>query len=302
MPTSSRPGGLPPAGWYPDPQGGQAPRWWSGTEWGPAGAETVNPGRPATLRWPLIIFTIGVFFVALFTAAGGGFGAFLTTLGLTAVVVGIVALARNGIRWLSLRNRTAGGLAIAAGLVVVLLGGSASAAVDDRVPAADSRGLVDVEETSTSAPTQEPDVIETEELTTTEAVPFERITVEDASILQGTTTVTTAGVDGVRTITWMVRYTDGVETDRRQVAAVVTTPPVSEVTSVGTMVPRAAAPAPPASSSGCDPNYTGCVPVASDVDCAGGSGNGPAYATGPVTVIGSDIYDLDSDGDGVACE
>lgn len=58
-----------------------------------------------------------------------------------------------------------------------------------------------------------------------------------------------------------------------------------------------------ASAQGCDPNYDGaCVPVASDVDCAGGSGNGPAYVAGPVYVVGSDIYDLDRDGDGVACE
>lgn len=55
--------------------------------------------------------------------------------------------------------------------------------------------------------------------------------------------------------------------------------------------------------AGCDPNYGGkCVPIASDVDCAGGKGNGPAYVSGPVTVIGSDIYGLDRDGDGVACE
>ena len=53
----------------------------------------------------------------------------------------------------------------------------------------------------------------------------------------------------------------------------------------------------------CDPNYTNqCVPISSDVDCAGGSGNGPDYVSGPVYVIGSDIYDLDRDGDGVACE
>jgi len=57
----------------------------------------------------------------------------------------------------------------------------------------------------------------------------------------------------------------------------------------------------PKAQSSCDPNYSGCVPIASDVDCAGGSGNGPAY-TGRVNVIGSDIYDLDRDGDGVACE
>jgi hypothetical protein len=52
----------------------------------------------------------------------------------------------------------------------------------------------------------------------------------------------------------------------------------------------------------CDPNYSGCVPIASDVDCAGGGGNGPAYIDGPVTVIGRDIYGLDRDGDGVGCE
>jgi hypothetical protein len=52
----------------------------------------------------------------------------------------------------------------------------------------------------------------------------------------------------------------------------------------------------------CDPNYSGCVPIASDVDCSGGSGNGPAYAVGPVTVIGRDIYGLDRNGDGVGCE
>ena len=59
----------------------------------------------------------------------------------------------------------------------------------------------------------------------------------------------------------------------------------------------------PLRAAGCDINYQGaCVPVASDVDCAGGSGNGPAYVSGPVYVVGVDIYDLDRDGDGVACE
>lgn len=57
-----------------------------------------------------------------------------------------------------------------------------------------------------------------------------------------------------------------------------------------------------AAAQECDPNYDPCVPVASDVDCAGGSGNGPAYVEGPVRVIGTDIYGLDRDGDGIACE
>jgi len=53
----------------------------------------------------------------------------------------------------------------------------------------------------------------------------------------------------------------------------------------------------------CDPNYAeACVPIASDVDCASGNGNGPEYVQGPVKVVGRDIYDLDRDGDGVACE
>jgi resuscitation-promoting factor RpfB len=53
----------------------------------------------------------------------------------------------------------------------------------------------------------------------------------------------------------------------------------------------------------CDSNYAqACVPIASDVDCASGSGNGPEYVAGPVLVVGTDIYDLDRDGDGIACE
>ena len=60
----------------------------------------------------------------------------------------------------------------------------------------------------------------------------------------------------------------------------------------------AAAPEP----SGCDPNYSGCVPIASDVDCAGGSGDGPEYVSGPVRVVGTDKYRLDNDKDGLGCE
>lgn len=56
-----------------------------------------------------------------------------------------------------------------------------------------------------------------------------------------------------------------------------------------------------AGSSNCTPGYSPCLPPASDYDCAGGSGDGPKY-TGLVHVTGSDPYDLDRDGDGVACE
>jgi hypothetical protein len=75
-----------------------------------------------------------------------------------------------------------------------------------------------------------------------------------------------------------------------------------------TTTPKQAAPAPPPPEAqpepqpACDRNYSGCVPVASDVDCQGGTGNGPAYVAGPIRVIGSDIYGLDRDGNGIACE
>ena len=52
----------------------------------------------------------------------------------------------------------------------------------------------------------------------------------------------------------------------------------------------------------CAAGYDPCVPQASDVDCAGGSGNGPAYVSGPVRVTGSDPYGLDADNDGFGCE
>jgi hypothetical protein len=63
------------------------------------------------------------------------------------------------------------------------------------------------------------------------------------------------------------------------------------------------APSDDTDSDECDPNYEGaCLdPNSPDYDCEGGSGDGPDY-TGAVTVVGDDPFDLDRDGDGVACE
>lgn len=66
--------------------------------------------------------------------------------------------------------------------------------------------------------------------------------------------------------------------------------------------PETLAPPPPAPNQGCHPSYEPCVPIASDVDCKPGKGNGPAYVTGPIKVIGPDEYQLDADHDGVGCE
>lgn len=105
-------------------------------------------------------------------------------------------------------------------------------------------------------------------------------TVKDSSLAEGKRVVRTRGVNGVRTLTYEVTTTDGVRTARKLVRSTVTKQAVAQVVAVGTKKPQ---------SSKCDPNYSGCVPIASDVDCAGGSGNGPAYVNGPIRVIGDDI-------------
>ena len=38
----------------------------------------------------------------------------------------------------------------------------------------------------------------------------------------------------------------------------------------------------------CHPSYNPCVPIADDVDCASGEGDGPVFIDYPVQVIGED--------------
>jgi uncharacterized protein YabE (DUF348 family) len=144
-------------------------------------------------------------------------------------------------------------------------------------------------DTSTAAATP---AVETRTVTETQKIPFRTRTVNDPSLAKGTRKLTTRGVAGVKTLTYQVTLTDGVETARKLVGSAMSKAPVTQVVRIGTKESRQ-----------CDPNYSGaCVPVASDVDCAGGSGDGPAYVSGPVRVIGEDIYRLDRDGDGIACD
>lgn len=68
----------------------------------------------------------------------------------------------------------------------------------------------------------------------------------------------------------------------------------------------ASAPAIAVARKSCTPGYSPCIPnKPSDVDCWGGSGNGPRY-TAPNTTYtvkgGSDRYGLDVDRDGLGCE
>ena len=115
----------------------------------------------------------------------------------------------------------------------------------------------------------------------TETAPIDYATVEteDPEALEGTEEVTQEGVEGEQTTTYAVTITDGVETAREQVSVAVTTPPVDELVSVGTM-PRPVA-APRSSASG----GSGEVPATADglnwaalADCE--SGGNPSAVSG----------------------
>jgi len=155
--------------------------------------------------------------------------------------------------------------------------------------------------TPTPAATPKPTTSTPKVVTTTKTVvefrviAFKKKTVTDSSMAEGEKVVRTTGVNGTRRLTYQVTFVNGVQTAKELVKQEVAKQSRTQVTAIGTKVEEE-------ESSGCDPNYSGCVPIASDVDCSGGSGNGPAYVQGPVTVVGSDIYGLDSDSDGVGCE
>jgi resuscitation-promoting factor RpfB len=133
-------------------------------------------------------------------------------------------------------------------------------------------------------------------VTKTEPIEFKTREVDDDDLDQGDREVRTEGKPGVRTLVYEVVTVHGAEVSRKLISTKVTRKPVTEVVAVGTHEEEEE------TGGGCTPGYSPCVPVASDVDCAGGSGNGPAYVDGPIRVTGSDPYDLDRDGDGIACD
>jgi len=143
---------------------------------------------------------------------------------------------------------------------------------------------------STSA--QASPVVEKRIITNRRAIPFKTMRVNDSTLSKGTTRVKNPGARGVEILTYKVTFLNGIQTHKELIRKVIVRAPVTRVIAVGIK-----------ETQQCDPNYSGaCVPIASDVDCASGSGNGPAYVQGPVQVVGTDIYGLDRDGDGIGCE
>lgn len=305
-----------PEGWYADPNQPAQQRWWDGAQWtqhtAPRGqaptaaAEQLPVAKASKLKVPLIVGA-AILVITLLTRS---LGAILMLAGLVLFFVAIYGIVRGSAKLFRVRSRGAAWAALGIALVLMFAGSGANAALggpgsnqENANTASEARPLSAV---PTEKPSPSPKPTTFEEIEESTVIPFERSTVDDPNIDVGQTAVTTPGVNGTRVTTYRVKYVDGVEVSR-EVAEEVVTAPVNEVTSNGTRQPPpppAPAPVPFAQPAGdCHPSYAGvCVPIDSDVDCAGGSGDGPSYASGPLRVVGHDEYDLDRDGDGIACD
>lgn len=312
-----------PPGWYPDPANASRHRWWDGDGWSPHvasnGATWVEPmpeAQPAQRRprmpvWAWVLIGAAALIPIILLSP------VVAVIALTVLITGIVALARGTRTWLRFSSRKATIAVTAAAAATLLVTGSVSAAMlpntvtrsnVEAVPFADAPSSTEAQRSdeptpSRSTPTPTP-VASTREEVVTEAIPFTETRVDDGALPAGQTQVRTPGQNGEKTMTYLVHLLDGQEVRRELISDVVTAQPVTQVIANGTYVaPPPPAPAPPQAAGDCDPNYAdACVPRSSDVDCAGGSGNGPAYFDGVARVVGSDVYDLDADGDGFACE
>ena len=129
-----------PAGWYPQPDGQQ--RYWDGQQW----TEHFAPGIPAetTSLPPLKMKTEqattdgrsfnkaawfgwgGLALAFLLGALSSGFSGAVIMLGLFALVVGVIALARGRVGWARLGSRAAGGVAIGAAMALLTVGAIAA--------------------------------------------------------------------------------------------------------------------------------------------------------------------------------
>lgn len=117
-------------------------------------------------------------------------------------------------------------------------------------------------------------------VTETQPVPFGQQQVVDNALFRGVTKSKSAGVEGVKTLTYQVSQNEGQPEVKQLTKEEVTTPPVDEIIGYG---PE------------CSPHYSSCVPnVSYDINCAD-----IGYKT--VRVIDSDVYHLDGDHDGYGC-
>jgi len=108
----------------------------------------------------------------------------------------------------------------------------------------------------------------------TNSIPFSSITQNDSTKAAGTSTITTAGVNGVETKTYDVTFTNGVETARSLVHDETTTPSITQVTTVGTYIAPSCTNGTYVNSSGntvCSPETSSSAPAGATAQCSDGT-------------------------------
>ncbi|GLK18980.1 G5 domain-containing protein [Herbiconiux flava] len=286
-------------------------------------------GARRSWRPTLSTYVVGALavLVSIIGAGTNGVGGFLVGLALFGIGAGVYTLVKRRPSFLNLApTKQAGGAALGISAALLLVGSllaphsaPAPQADADSAPSAISSPAATAptarpSTTATPAPKKSPTpsptptpVVATQMVDVPEPVAYASSSYDEPTLELGAAVTVTAGLPGTLVKRWQITTTDGAETGRTLVSETVTVAPVDELIAIGSMQPApppAPEPAPmPDDGGGCDPNYAGgCVPIDSDVDCPGGSGNGPSYAPGPVQVVGSDIYDLDRDGNGWGCD
>lgn len=223
------------------------------------------------------------FFLALIALASGGAWSMLIMLSLIVLSTVLYGAIFRRSTWLHLhKNRMVSWIGVGITLLVFFGSTSAYAATNSTVPS------VSPNVSSTTSPTHKP-VITSKLIVQTVPIPFQSTNVSSDSLAQGTSTITTAGVNGVETKTFLVTYRDGVETKRSLKSDVTTTEPTNQVTTVGTYVAPvtpAAPAAPPAQAAPsctngsyvnkagntvCDPETSSSAPAGSTARCYDGT-------------------------------
>ena len=156
--------------------------------------------------------------------------------------------------------------------LVLLTGVAGAVGGSDTTDGGNDRRPVVGDTVPTSSPTPQVDV---RSETATEPVPYTSSMVDDANLASGSTAVSVAGVPGTLTRTFEVTYTDGVETSRVELSAVVTVAAVNEVVARGTKVDR---PPPAPAPTNC-PNGTYTNSEGNEVCRPYESAGAPAGAT-----------------------
>jgi hypothetical protein len=163
------------------------------------------------------------------------------------------------------------------GIVAIGILGAAtgSSTPPTKVNLTSSQASIKTAQTQKKSPT-----ITTKTETDTQAIPFTSNTAQTSTLPQGTTKVTTSGVNGSETLTYEITYTDGVQTNKTLTNTTVTTPPVNQVTSIGTYVAPAPAPAPScpngtyvnsAGNTVCSPYSSPSAPSGATAQCVDGT-------------------------------